>query len=267
MATELKPTTTSTMSAPTAAVPAPAAPAAAVVAAPVPAQTPAPAEPAKAPGAATDAAAAATDAANALLTSEKDKERLAARIARRPSKADLKLRNIIRVDSSDSIALQLQRAGSAGGAAPAGGAAVVVDQPGSISERSKALKGCLKKRPERQELMDKNILKAADNPNIDSSLAQAAEQLKRAQLSDALESRLQARPTPDQLPERLLKFDESVEVLPTFRKTEYNRRPDTNSTFRKLTPKMKMEIREELNSFKRNEMPVHADSLQNTAFH
>ncbi|ORZ30764.1 hypothetical protein BCR44DRAFT_43136, partial [Catenaria anguillulae PL171] len=206
-------------------------------------------------------------------TNEKDRERLAQRIARRPSKADLKLRNIIRVDSSESIA-SLQRQGAENSApnapAPAsqaGAGGLSEEQKQSIQERSKALRSCLKKRPERQELMEKNILKDVDEPKIDFSLAQTAEQLKRAQLSDALESRLMARPNPDEIPSRVLKFDESVEVLPTFRKAEYNRRPDSNSTFRKLTPKLKMEIREELNNFKKNEMPVHADSLSNTAFH
>ncbi|KAI9221970.1 hypothetical protein BC828DRAFT_414424 [Blastocladiella britannica] len=210
----------------------------------------------------------------AVATSQSEKERLAQRIARRPSKADLKLRNIIRVDSSDNVAAQAAAAAGAAAAAAAATAAAAaangsVDvSQGSIKDRSSALRSCLKKRPEREELMQKNILKESDvSGRVDASLAVAADQLKRAQLADQLESQLVARPNPDELPSRVLKFVESVEVLPTFRKTEYNRRPDSNSTFRKLTPKLKMEIREELNTFKKTEMPVHSDSASNTAFH
>ena len=60
----------------------------------------------------------------------------------------------------------------------------------------------------------------------------------------------------------LLHFNETVEVLPTFRRTEYNRKPDGNSTFKKLTPQMKIQIREELNTFKKNEMNVHEECKQ-----
>jgi hypothetical protein len=60
---------------------------------------------------------------------------------------------------------------------------------------------------------------------------------------------------------------DDVQVLPTYPKAAYNRKPDANMTFRKLTPKLKMEIREELNQFKRSEMSVHHESSQNTAFH
>lgn len=62
-------------------------------------------------------------------------------------------------------------------------------------------------------------------------------------------------------------FSESIEILPTFRKTEYNRKPDGSATFRRLTPQLKIQIREELNTFKRNEMPVHLESVSNTCFH
>ncbi|KAJ3361342.1 hypothetical protein GGF32_007388 [Allomyces javanicus] len=190
---------------------------------------------------------------------EKEKERLAARLGRRPSKVDLKLRNIIRVDSSDSIA-------GAGKPGTIQEEPMVLHQPPSIKERSSQLKGCLKKRPERTELVEKNILKEVNN--VDASLTATADQLKRAQLTDTLNSHLAARPMPAEVTSKLgIKFDETVEVLPTFRKTEYNRKPDTNATFRKLTPRMKMEIREELNQFKKNEMSVHEQSLQNTAFH
>lgn len=62
------------------------------------------------------------------------------------------------------------------------------------------------------------------------------------------------------------KMDE-VTLIPAHPKTKYDRKPDADITFRKLTPQLKMEIREELNMFKQNEMQVHEESLQNTAFH
>jgi len=71
-----------------------------------------------------------------------------------------------------------------------------------------------------------------------------------------LEEHIQNRPSP-QAVRRKLNFHESVEVVQTFRLQEYNRRPDQNSTFRKLTPKLKMEIRAELNTYKKTEMAIH----------
>ncbi|KAJ3367605.1 hypothetical protein GGF31_007418 [Allomyces arbusculus] len=189
---------------------------------------------------------------------EQDLERLAARIGRRPSKVELQERNIFRGESDESVD---STSGGHSVNAPATART-------SFTERSTMLKGCLKKRPERTELVEKNILHSDTSyPNVDASLSPVAETLKRAQLSDMLNSQLASRPLPSELPPRLIKFDETVEVLPTFRKTEYNRKPDANATFRRLTPRMKMEIREELNDFKKNEMPVHEKSLQNTAFH
>lgn len=55
-----------------------------------------------------------------------------------------------------------------------------------------------------------------------------------------------------------------MEVLPTFRKSEYNRKPDASATFKNLTQAMKVEIREELNSFKKGEMEIHEDSIVKT---
>lgn len=55
--------------------------------------------------------------------------------------------------------------------------------------------------------------------------------------------------------------------LATHSKTAYNRKPDANMTLKKLTPQLKMEIREELNAYKRSEMQVHEESVRNTAFH
>jgi phosphatase and actin regulator 4 len=103
---------------------------------------------------------------------------------------------------------------------------------------------------------------------LDPSLAAVSEQLKKAHLKDILDTQISNRPaiSTDSL-NKFTEFKTDVKVIPTFRKSEYNRKPDSNATFRKLTPKMKMEIREELNNFKRNEMAVHEDSLQNTCFH
>jgi hypothetical protein len=94
-------------------------------------------------------------------------------------------------------------------------------------------------------------------------------------LEDALENQLRERPSPAELEaQRILVFAETVEVLPTFRKSEYNRKPDGAATFRNLTPQLKGQIREELNSFKKNEMNVHEESISiltagttNTCFH
>lgn len=60
---------------------------------------------------------------------------------------------------------------------------------------------------------------------------------------------------------------EKVEIVPVHPKQVYNRKPDNDVTFKKLTPKLKAEIREELNTYKRNEMSVHASSEINTVFH
>jgi preprotein translocase subunit SecD len=57
-------------------------------------------------------------------------------------------------------------------------------------------------------------------------------------------------------------------------KTEYNRKPDADATFKNLTQQMKQEIRDELNKYKKSEMDVHAESnimiisgMDNTCFH
>ncbi|KAF9571958.1 hypothetical protein EC968_010495 [Mortierella alpina] len=66
---------------------------------------------------------------------------------------------------------------------------------------------------------------------------------------------------------KTLSFMDAIEIIPAHRKSEYNRRSDKNATFRILTPDMKSEIRDELNSYKMREMAVHVDSMGNTAFH
>jgi hypothetical protein len=89
----------------------------------------------------------------------------------------------------------------------------------------------------------------------------AQQQLRQSQLKDFLDEKLRERPSADE--EKVLKiinFAEDVQVYNTFRKSEYNRRPDSGATFRNLTPALKAQIREELNEFKRTEMAVHEES-------
>ncbi|KAJ1501484.1 hypothetical protein HMI55_003374, partial [Coelomomyces lativittatus] len=131
--------------------------------------------------------------------------------------------------------------------------------------KTRKLKSCLKRRPAPIELVEKNILK--DVPDVANSLKAATASLQKAQLVDNLNHLLAQRPSPEEVPSRIIQFEDYVQVAETFMKQEYNRQPDTNATFRKLTPKMKMEIRAELNDFKKNEMEVHTESLKNTSFH
>ena len=137
-------------------------------------------------------------------------------------------------------------------------------KPRSFADRQRELKSCLKLRPDKESLEDRNILKPSDK--MDPSLSAASEKLKRAQLENVLEGKIRNRPNPEDV-SRFLNFNEVVEVLPTFRATDYNRKTDDSFTFKRLTPKLKQEIREELNHFKREEMEVHKESSQNTAFH
>ncbi|KAL7748925.1 hypothetical protein RI367_005573 [Sorochytrium milnesiophthora] len=190
------------------------------------------------------------EAAEEKQEKEAEIEKLNQRLQRRPSKTDLKLRNIIRVNSTDSL--------------PGTEGAPHAPVP-SFQQRSKELRSCLKVRPERTELEQKNILRGGDG--VDPSLVSAADALKRAQLTDMLNTQIAQRPAPEDMSKKFIGFVETVEILPTFRKGEYNRKPDANATFKKLTPRLKMEIREELNAFKKSEMPVHQESQSNTAFH
>ncbi|KAG0358660.1 hypothetical protein BC939DRAFT_465977 [Gamsiella multidivaricata] len=68
-------------------------------------------------------------------------------------------------------------------------------------------------------------------------------------------------------PRKAISFTDTIEIIPAYRKGEYNRRSDKNATFKILTPDLKNEIRDELNSFKMREMAVHVQSMGNTAFH
>lgn len=80
-------------------------------------------------------------------------------------------------------------------------------------------------------------------------------------LEDTLQNKIANRPDLEELQERkIILFAETVEVLPTFRKSEYNRKPDNSATFKNLTQQMKIDIREELNNFKKEEMDIHPES-------
>ncbi|KAG0199127.1 hypothetical protein BGX28_007536 [Mortierella sp. GBA30] len=66
---------------------------------------------------------------------------------------------------------------------------------------------------------------------------------------------------------RSINFLDKIEIIPAHRKSEYNRSSDKHATFRILTPDLKSEIRDELNTYKMREMAVHVESMGNTAFH
>jgi len=84
----------------------------------------------------------------------------------------------------------------------------------SMSPRDDAAKEKLDKlfasRPDRKELVDKNILK---NSNVAPSLQAKQAELERSQLEDMLQNKLQARPSPEELvKEGILLKDEAPGV-------------------------------------------------------
>jgi len=181
---------------------------------------------------------------------EKTSSFLNRRLSQRPSALELKLRNILKVDSMDNVSNNPE-----------------LQKNVDFQTAQKQLKSCLKKRPEKQELAEMNIVKPNEF-NIAPSLAAAQQELIHNQLKNQLENKLKFRPDVTELEsKRILVWQEHVEVYPTFKKNEYNRKPDEDATFRKLTPQMKVAIREELNTYKRTEMEVHESSQGNTCFH
>lgn len=150
----------------------------------------------------------------------------------------------------------------------------------------------LSQRPDRQELIDKNILKVqSDKERQESreavgnklirrlSLRPTAEELEqrnilkfqtveelkkeKEQKKKVLIRKLSFRPTIEELKERkIIRFNDYVEVTQA---QEYDRRADKPWT--RLTPKDKAAIRKELNEFKSMEMEVHEDSRHLTRFH
>ncbi|KAH7063008.1 hypothetical protein BKA62DRAFT_737363 [Auriculariales sp. MPI-PUGE-AT-0066] len=87
-------------------------------------------------------------------------------------------------------------------AAPAPAAANVVDERHTIDESPQVdaargkLARALSDRPDKQELVEKGILK---DSKLAPALQGAEEALKRSQLADTLDNKLQNRPKPEEL--------------------------------------------------------------------
>merc|ERR1711935_29680 len=109
-------------------------------------------------------------------------------------------------------------------------------------------------RPSAEELEERNILKKATAEEM---------RIQREEKKRYLLRKLSFRPSVDELKNRkIIKFSDYIEVTPCH---EYDRRADKPWT--RLTPKDKASIRKELNDFKSNEMDVHEDSRHLTRFH
>ncbi|KAF9910912.1 hypothetical protein BX616_010745, partial [Lobosporangium transversale] len=74
---------------------------------------------------------------------------------------------------------------------------------------------------------------------------------------DQIQDQGQGHPGQDK--RRSINFMDRIEIIPVYRKNEYDRQSDKHATFLVLTPELKNEIREELNTYKLREMPVHVD--------
>ncbi|ORY29929.1 hypothetical protein BCR33DRAFT_745116 [Rhizoclosmatium globosum] len=182
------------------------------------------------------------------LEKEKQQDALNRKLALRPEKVDLKLRNILKGtnDSLNKSNEDLDRSLN------------------SFEKKAHKLKSCLRKRPSRNELEEMNIIKSG---GLAPAIVETHRRLSRSIIEDTLESKLRNRPDMDELASKNILFCETVEVHTTFRKSEYNRRPDGDVTFKHLTPQLKVQIRNELNTYKKNEMEIHEDAQQNTCFH
>ncbi|KAJ3120143.1 hypothetical protein HK100_012921 [Physocladia obscura] len=169
---------------------------------------------------------------------ERQQDALNRKLEMRPSKVDLKLRNILKPgDSNDS----LYKSGEA------------LD----FDAKAAKLKSCLKKRPSRADIEGMNLL---HNSAISPTIVEKQRRLSRSMVEDSLGAKLRVRPDIDELAAKNIVFCETVEVLATFRKSEYNRRPDGDVTFKHLTPQLKVAIRNELNVYKQTEMDVHEEA-------
>ncbi|KAH7641765.1 uncharacterized protein LOC124493050 [Dermatophagoides farinae] len=169
------------------------------------------------------------------------------------------------------------------------------DEKGKIAAklaRKESLQLKLSQRPDKQELIDKNIIQTmSENEKLDSreaigtklnrrlSLRPTAEELEQRNIlkqqspdeiwkekenkKQTLIRKLSFRPTIDELKERkIIRFNDYVEVTQA---NNYDRRADKPWT--RLTPKDKAAIRKELNEFKSSEMQVHEESRHMTRFH
>ncbi|GLV41906.1 uncharacterized protein CBL_00368 [Carabus blaptoides fortunei] len=158
--------------------------------------------------------------------------------------------------------------------------------------RKESLSLKLALRPDRQELINRNILQLqSDNERQESKEAIGARLIRRLSMrptQEELEERnilkkqspaeekkqkeekkryllrkLSFRPTVEELKEKkIIRFNDYIEVTQAH---DYDRRADKPWT--RLTPKDKAAIRKELNEFKSSEMAVHEDSRHLTRFH
>lgn len=112
----------------------------------------------------------------------------------------------------------------------------------------------LSMRPTQEELEERNILKKQT----------AAEEKKlKEEKKRMLLRKLSFRPTVDELKEKkIIRFNDYIEVTQAH---DYDRRADKPWT--RLTTKDKAAIRKELNEFKSSEMEVHQESKHLTRFH
>ncbi|CAH0554514.1 unnamed protein product [Brassicogethes aeneus] len=112
----------------------------------------------------------------------------------------------------------------------------------------------LSMRPTQEELEDRNILKKQ---------SPAEEKKQKEEKKRYLLRKLSFRPTVEELKEKkIIRFNDYIEVTQAH---DYDRRADKPWT--RLTPRDKAAIRKELNEFKSSEMAVHEDSRHLTRFH
>jgi hypothetical protein len=120
-----------------------------------------------------------------------------------------------------------------------------------------ALEKRISLRQSKDDLANRNIIR--------SETPQEAEE-RKASIRGILARRISQRPTVDKLKEdKILKFDQYVDVFQTYRRSQYDRAGDRPWTH--LTTKDKISIKKELNEFKSEEMDVHPDSAKFTRFH
>lgn len=179
--------------------------------------------------------------------------RLSFRLEQRPTATELQDKNILKMGLDVEAADQADQ--------------VFQD----FEDRKVAMKSILKKRARFSWLENPNILRGGEK---DETLVETIITLKHERqqqpASPPQTPQTSAKEGGDQSPTpspRKIGFVESVEVIPTFRNSEYSRRPDATATFLNLNNKTKKQIREELNEFKRDEMAVHELSQNNTVFH
>eukprot|EP00099_Drosophila_melanogaster_P027189 NP_728896.1 uncharacterized protein Dmel_CG32264, isoform I [Drosophila melanogaster] len=112
----------------------------------------------------------------------------------------------------------------------------------------------LSMRPTAEELVERNILKTQ---------SPAEEKKQKEEKKSYLLRKLSFRPTVEELKEKkIIRFNDYIEVTQAH---DYDRRADKPWT--RLTPKDKAAIRKELNEFKSSEMAVHEGSRHLTRFH